>query len=130
MLRAVGDAGVRETVARWVRAWEEGDVDALVGMLVDDAAYAMPPTPTWYRGRDDIRAFLLARPFAEGRRWRTTPVAHNGQLAFLAIAPADGRWAPHAVEVLTSPPTGGSPRSWPSSTRRSSPASHPRRPAR
>ena len=102
VLRAVGDAGVRDTVARWVSAWEEGDVDALVGMLVDDAAYAMPPTPTWYRGRDDIRAFLLARPFAEGRRWRTTPVAHNGQLAFVASAPGpDGRWATHAVEVLT-----------------------------
>ncbi len=102
VLRAVGDAGVRETVARWVRAWEEGDVDDLVAMLVDGAAYAMPPTPTWYRGRDDIRAFLLARPFAPGRRWRTRPVPFNGQLAFVADHPtADGGWAPHAVEVLT-----------------------------
>ena len=29
-------------------------------MLVDDAGLRDPPTPTWYRSRDDIRAFLLA----------------------------------------------------------------------
>ena len=102
VLRAVGDAAVRDTVARWVRAWEEGDVDDLVAMLVEDAAYAMPPTPTWYRGRDDIRAFLRRRPFSEGRRWRTRPAAFNGQLAFVASQPrSDGGWEPHAVEVLT-----------------------------
>jgi RNA polymerase sigma-70 factor, ECF subfamily len=107
VLRAVGDAAVRDTVARWVRAWEEGDVDDLVAMLVEDAAYAMPPTPTWYRGRDDIRAFLLRRPFAPGRRWRTRRVAFNGQLAFVADGPdAEGGWAPHAVEVLTLAPDG------------------------
>ena len=93
---------MRATVRRWVRAWEDGDVDGLVAMLVDDAGYAMPPAPTWYRGREDVRRFLRTRPHAPGRRWRVAPTRVNGQLAFIVRRPdGGGGWSPHAVEVVT-----------------------------
>jgi RNA polymerase sigma-70 factor, ECF subfamily len=79
-LRALGDNGIREVVERYVDAWERGDVDAILAMLAEDATYAMPPLPTWYRGRDSIRGFLTRSALRE--RWRMLPTRANGQLAF------------------------------------------------
>src|SRR5688572_13438786 len=42
-LRALGDDGLREVVDRYIEAWERGDVDAVVAMLTEDVAFAMPP---------------------------------------------------------------------------------------
>ncbi len=65
-LRALGDERSRELVARFVDAWNRADVAAIVAMLSEDASFSMPPLPTWFRGRDDIAAFLTrassARP--------------------------------------------------------------------
>jgi RNA polymerase sigma-70 factor, ECF subfamily len=79
-LRALGDDGIREVVERYIDAWERGDVDAILAMLADDAAFSMPPLPTWYRGREAIAAFLTR--FALQDRWRLLPTRANGQLAF------------------------------------------------
>src|SRR5919201_668646 len=49
-LRALGDDGVREFVDRYVDAWQRGDVEAVVGMLTEDANFSMPPLGTWFQG--------------------------------------------------------------------------------
>ncbi len=54
-LRAIGDEQLREVVDGYVDAWERGDVEAVVAMLAQDAVIAMPPMPTWYRGRERPR---------------------------------------------------------------------------
>ena len=102
-LRSIGDERLRELVERYVRAWEDGDVSALVAMLTDDASFAMPPRPSWYRGRAAICDFLRAGPCAAPGRWRRVPVRANGQLAFGVYGPGhEGTGYPaHAVEVLT-----------------------------
>jgi RNA polymerase sigma-70 factor (ECF subfamily) len=102
-LRELGDERLRELVDRFVAAWERADVDAIVGLLADDAAIAMPPRPTWYRGREAIGVFLRGWPFAAGARWRLVPTRANGQPAFGEYSWDDGRGAflPHAVTVLT-----------------------------
>ena len=41
-------------VAKFVRAYESGDVDALVTLLTDDAFSSMPPIPLEYHGRDAV----------------------------------------------------------------------------
>ena len=103
-LRALGDERVRGIVDRYMAAWEAADVDAIVAMLSDDATLAMPPRPGWYGGRDAVRAFLLAHPFADrAQRWRLVPARAGGQLA-VGIYEADAAGGParaHALTVLT-----------------------------
>jgi RNA polymerase sigma-70 factor (TIGR02960 family) len=77
---SVGDPAVPAIVAQWMDAWQAGDVDAIVSLLADDARYSMPPLPQWFRGRADIRAFLLLGPLLS--RWRFLPTTANGQPAF------------------------------------------------
>jgi RNA polymerase sigma-70 factor (ECF subfamily) len=81
-LRAIGDEQLRELVDGFIDAWERADVDAVVAMLAQQATIAMPPQPTWYRGRDAVAAFLRTVAFAPGMRWRLLPVSASGQLAF------------------------------------------------
>jgi len=81
-LRSLGDERLREVVGCYVEAWERGDVEAVVGMLTEDATFAMPPLGTWFRGRDAVAAFLHAVPLAPGTRWRMRPTYANGQIAF------------------------------------------------
>jgi RNA polymerase sigma-70 factor, ECF subfamily len=81
-LQAIEDEQLRELVDGFIDAWERADVDAVVAMLAHQATIAMPPQPTWYRGRDAVAAFLRAVAFAPGMRWRLLPVRANGQLAF------------------------------------------------
>jgi RNA polymerase sigma-70 factor (ECF subfamily) len=81
-LRSLGEDGLREVVEGYVDAWERGDVDALASRLAEDAVFAMPPEPTWFRGQEAIAAFLRATPMREGYRWRIIPTSANGQPAF------------------------------------------------
>ena len=95
--RPSGDAA--DLVRRYVAAWRATDVDALVALMRSDATMAMPPTPSWYRGRDDIGTYLcqlFATPF--GRDLRLVPSAANRQPA-VAVSTSDGR--PFAVKVFT-----------------------------
>jgi RNA polymerase sigma-70 factor (TIGR02960 family) len=68
-------------VARFVRAYESADIDALVALLTADVLVSMPPIPLEYQGRDVVSRFLasLIRP---GRRFDLVPTRANGQPAF------------------------------------------------
>src|SRR5919199_911589 len=83
-LRALGDDGLRDVVDRYVDAWQRGDVDGVVAMLTEDAAFAMPPLRSWFRGHDALRVFLAGWPLSGQWDWRTVR----------ALAGAAGRSAP------------------------------------
>jgi RNA polymerase sigma-70 factor (ECF subfamily) len=102
-LRSLGDAALRDVVDGYVDAWERADVDALVAMLADDVTMAMPPLPTWYRGRDAVAAFLEGWPLSGGQRWRLVPARASGQAAFglYAWEARKGAFGPHGINVLT-----------------------------
>jgi len=68
-------------VAKFARAWESADLDALVALLTDDVFIAMPPEPFGYEGRDLVTRYCT-RQFAAGRRYGLVPVRANGQPAF------------------------------------------------
>jgi RNA polymerase sigma-70 factor (TIGR02960 family) len=68
-------------VAKFVRAWESADLDALVALLTDDVFMSMPPMPFEYEGRDVVARFC-ASLFGAGRRFDLTPTRANGQPAF------------------------------------------------
>jgi RNA polymerase sigma-70 factor (ECF subfamily) len=96
-LRALGDQRVREIVENYIDAWERGDVAAIAAMLTEDATFAMPPYPTWWRGRDVIAAFA-----AESVH-RYLPTHANGQAANAAYRwdPNQASYVAEALEVLT-----------------------------
>jgi RNA polymerase sigma-70 factor (ECF subfamily) len=68
-------------VAKFARAWESADLDALVALLTDDPFIAMPPEPFGYEGRDAVIRYY-ASLLAAGRRSDLVPVRANGQPAF------------------------------------------------
>ncbi len=70
-------------VAKFVRAYESGDVDALVTLLTDDIYVSMPPVPLEYHGRDIVARFF-ASIFDKGRyTYDLAPAPRaNGQPAF------------------------------------------------
>ena len=79
---APGSPAEDAIVARFVRAYESADIDALVGLLTDDAFMSMPPMPLEYLGRDLVGHFCEATLFAAGRRFDLVPTRANGQPAF------------------------------------------------
>lgn len=101
VLRDLGHEVVNAIVTRWSDAWHAGDVTAIVEMLTDDARYSMPPLPEWYRGQDEIRAFLLRGPLQS--RWQFLPTTANGQLAFGTYQWDDAarKYLPGGLDVLT-----------------------------
>jgi RNA polymerase sigma-70 factor, ECF subfamily len=102
-LRSLGDDALRRVVQRYISAWERNDVDAVVALLAHDAKLAMPPLPTWYRGRDQVAGFLSGGPLAGATRWHLIPARANGQLAFGLYAWDDQaqNFMPRAIDVLT-----------------------------
>jgi RNA polymerase sigma-70 factor, ECF subfamily len=100
-LRALGDEGARDLARRYADATEAGDVDTLLGMLTEDATWSMPPVPTWFRGHDTLRPWLLRDPLP--LRWRHYPTRANGQLAvgcYLYDGERSG-YTPTVIDVLT-----------------------------
>ncbi|WP_276615411.1 sigma-70 family RNA polymerase sigma factor [Nonomuraea basaltis] len=83
-LPAIGaaDAAVDEDLlARYVSAFERYDVAALVELLHEDATSSMPPFTWWLRGREHIRAVMLAAD-APCDGSRLLPTRANGCPAF------------------------------------------------
>ena len=78
---ASGSPAEEAIVAKFARAWESADLDALVALLTDDVFIAMPPEPFGYEGRDAVARYC-ARQFGAGRRFDLVPTRANGQPAF------------------------------------------------
>jgi RNA polymerase sigma-70 factor, ECF subfamily len=102
-LRSLGDEKVREIVERYAEAWERNDVDTVVGMLAEDAAFTMPPMARWFSGHDGIRGFLAGYSMLPDWGWRAILTTANGQpaLAFYSWDAEQGAHVPFAVNVLT-----------------------------
>ena len=102
-LRSLGDDRLTEIVEGYVDAWERGDVEEVVGMLADEATFAMPPLQTWFHGREAIATFLAGWPLSGNWRWRQVRAHANGQpaLAFYTWDPTERTYLPFALNVLT-----------------------------
>lgn len=91
------------TLRSFVRAWETRDLDALVALLRDDIALAMPPYPMWFHGIDGAVRFFRTPRFAAF--WaggvRLVPTRANGHpaLAFYRRSEEAGPMVPHSIMV-------------------------------
>jgi RNA polymerase sigma-70 factor, ECF subfamily len=102
-LRTLGDDKLREIVEQYADAWERNDVDTVVGMLAEDAAFTMPPMARWFYGHDGIRGFLEKWSMLPEWGWKGIPTIANGQpaIAFYSWDKEQGKRVPFAVNVLT-----------------------------
>jgi RNA polymerase sigma-70 factor (ECF subfamily) len=88
---------------RYVTAFERYDVDGLVSLLRDDAAFSMPPYTLWLQGPEPVREWLNG-PGAGCRGSRLVPVSASGSPAFAqyragAVAGTHQAWALIVLEL-------------------------------
>ena len=81
------DEEQKALLARYVRAFEAYDLDALATLLHEDVVLSMPPVPLWLRGHDDIRAWMSGTG-SGCRGSRLVPVMANGLPAFGQYRPS------------------------------------------
>ena len=99
--RSVDEAD-EELLGRYVKAFEEYDMEALTALIHEDAVQSMPPYDMWLSGRDDIFAWWWG-PGIGCRGSRVIPtVAANGSPAFGQYKPSDSGsgYDPWALQVL------------------------------
>lgn len=94
----------RELLERYVRTWEQGDLNAIVSLLHEDVTLSMPPSPTWIDGRANVARFFdrrVARAVRE-RSFRAMVVEANGTVAGAFYRKGeDGNAALFALQVFT-----------------------------
>lgn len=102
-LRALGDDGLSEVVQGYMDAMSRGDVDAVVEMLAEDAAWSMPPLAAWFTGRDALEGFLRFGPLSGDWRWAHASARANGQVAVGSYCwyEPETAYLPFALDVLT-----------------------------
>jgi RNA polymerase sigma-70 factor (ECF subfamily) len=100
---APGSALERQVAARFVRAFESGDIDAVVALLTDDVLLTMPPLPLEYRGAAAAGNFLRAPQMASCHRYVLVATRANGQPAYGCYlrTPDNAILHGHGVMVLT-----------------------------
>ncbi|MFU8875729.1 sigma-70 family RNA polymerase sigma factor [Micromonospora sp. SL4-19] len=88
-------------LARYVKAFEAYDLEALTTLLHEDVTLSMPPLPLWLRGHDDIHAWM-AGTGSGCRGSRVVPVVANGMPAFGQYRPSrtGSGYDPWALIVL------------------------------
>ena len=91
----------RELLSRYVRAFEDYDIDALTSLIHEDATQSMPPFSLWLTGREDIFTWWWG-PGIGCKGSRVVPAGSaNGSPAFGQYKPSpDGGYEPWALQVL------------------------------
>ena len=102
-LRAIGDDDLTLVVENYVDALQTGDVEKVISLLTEDAAWSMPPLASWYRGHDSLRDFLRVGPLSGEWHWKRIVTHANGQPAVAAYTWYEhtGDYRPFALDVLT-----------------------------
>jgi len=91
----------RSLLQTYVEAFERHDDRQLVALLREDVRLAMPPTPTWYEGRDAVAAFFAEFAFAEcSEPHRLVATRANRQPAFGIYRGVGADARPFAINVL------------------------------
>jgi RNA polymerase sigma-70 factor, ECF subfamily len=87
---------------RYVHAFWEKDIDAIVAMLTEDAVWEMPPYTGWYQGNENIGRLIDTQCPGGRHDMRMVPTRANGQPAFgLYMRGEDGDFHPFHLQVLT-----------------------------
>jgi RNA polymerase sigma-70 factor (ECF subfamily) len=95
------DAEDRALLERYVAAFEDYDVDALVALLHEDATLSMPPFDLWLQGSEVVREWFLTTGIG-CRGSRLVPTTANGMPAFgqYRASGPNGSFEPWALQVI------------------------------
>jgi RNA polymerase sigma-70 factor (ECF subfamily) len=92
----------RELLERYVQAFWDKDIDAIVSMLTRDAIWEMPPFAAWYQGNENIGRLIDTQCPGNEHDMPMVATWANGQPAFgLYMRQPDGGFAPFHLQVLT-----------------------------
>ncbi|WP_312989680.1 sigma-70 family RNA polymerase sigma factor [Crossiella cryophila] len=101
------DADQRELLERYVKAFEDKDISAIVALFTADAVWEMPPFVGWYQGAENIGRLIDTACPAEGPGdMRLLPVNANGQPGFGLYMRDGDVYKPFNLPVLTLGPNG------------------------
>jgi RNA polymerase sigma-70 factor, ECF subfamily len=89
----------RELLRRYVEAWEDDDLDALVTILREDAVLSMPPQPSVV-GAAEIVAFFTSVLRRRGPQRLELTTANGRPAVTFRWRPPDGTWEAHRLLVL------------------------------
>jgi RNA polymerase sigma-70 factor (ECF subfamily) len=96
------DEEQRGMLDRYVQAFWDKDIDALVTMLAADAVWEMPPWTSWYRGAGNIGRLVATQCPGDAHDMPMLATVANGQPAFgLYMRQPDGHFEPFHLQVLT-----------------------------
>jgi RNA polymerase sigma-70 factor (ECF subfamily) len=97
----------KELLDRYVQAFWDKDIDAIVSMLTEDAVWEMPPYTGWYQGNRTIGTLIDTQCPGGRHDMRMVPTRANGQPAFgLYMRGEDGDFHPFHLQVLSLGPGG------------------------
>jgi RNA polymerase sigma-70 factor (ECF subfamily) len=95
-------ADQQELLDRYVKAFWDKDIDAIVSMLTHDAVWEMPPYSGWYQGNDAIGRLIDTQCPGGVHDMPMLPTTANGQPAFgLYMRRPDGSFEPFHLQVLS-----------------------------
>jgi RNA polymerase sigma-70 factor (ECF subfamily) len=87
---------------RYVQAFWDKDIEAIVSMLTRDAVWEMPPFTGWYQGAENIGRLIDSQCPGGRHDMRMLETRANGQPAFgLYMRCEDGTFTPFHLQVLT-----------------------------
>jgi RNA polymerase sigma-70 factor (TIGR02960 family) len=100
---APNSAAEQEIVARVTAAFETGDVDKLVALLIENVSVTMPPSPLSCEGREEAERYFRMALFGPGRSSRIVLTRANGQPALASYVrdPQTGLYHASGIFVLT-----------------------------
>jgi RNA polymerase sigma-70 factor, ECF subfamily len=91
----------QDLLERYVDAFWRKDIDAIVGMLTQEAVWEMPPFLGWYVGAENIGRLIDTQCPGDVHDMPMVATSANGQPAFgLYMRTSDGDFEPFHLQVL------------------------------
>ena len=92
----------RRIATKFVDAWEQGDIEGILGLLTDDAIQTMPPMLAWFQGTEALRSAYACGWNSNPRPgvYRAVPLRMNGQLAWAFYYRPSGQGRFKALDVV------------------------------
>jgi RNA polymerase sigma-70 factor (ECF subfamily) len=91
----------RAWVDRYMKAFEQADIEGLKRLLTEDVVMEMPPMVNWFAGPGNYGLFMEWVFEKAGTDWRLKAVAANGQPGFAAYRRAADGYELHTLQIFT-----------------------------